>query len=233
MTDLNNHFQGTEKASVAHPKQPYNPTPALMSRSFPTQAACSERARGSTSASPCSHHSRGATPVRASLLRTPGLAPPTCPRPAARLALIRSSSLALSCGLTEEHCATRWRRTRATQRKRYGVRPICGRTPPPAAPDIASHPSPAPSTQHPPPQPQPRHGKEDMWSPQSDFSDDSTLSQTQNVRPIGWLAPTPTSPHTSSPAPPATRARATGHSVTPRLAPPHSGAPWPSPARSS
>ena len=45
------------------------------------------------------------------------------------------------------------------------------------------------------PQPQPRHGKEDMWSPQSDFSDDSTLSQTQNVRPIGWLAPTPTSPN--------------------------------------
>ena len=35
-----------------------------------------------------------------------------------------------------------------------------------------------------------------MWSPQSDFSDDSTLSQTQNVRPIGWLAPTPhISPH--------------------------------------
>jgi len=38
--------------------------------------------------------------------------------------------------------------------------------------------------------PQPRHGKEDMWSPQSDFSDDSTLSQTQNVRPMdGWLTP--------------------------------------------
>eukprot|EP00964_Phaeocystis_antarctica_P121053 scaffold84760_cov78-Phaeocystis_antarctica.AAC.1 len=81
-------------------------------------------------------------------------------------------------------------------------------------------------------QPQPHHGKEDMWSPQSDFSDDSTLSQTQNVRPMKRLAPTPhTSPH--FPAPPATRARATGHSVTPRLAPPHSGAPWPSPARSS
>ena len=35
------------------------------------------------------------------------------------------------------------------------------------------------------------------------------------------------------PAPAATRARATGHSVTPRPAPPHSGALWPSPARSS
>ena len=83
---------------------------------------------------------------------------------------------------------------------------------PPAAPDIASHPSPAPSTQHPPPQPQPRHGKEDMWSPQSDFSDDSTLSQTQNVRPIGWLAPTPTSPPISQPRP----ARHTPHAHGPQ-----------------
>ena len=55
----------------------------------------------------------------------------------------------------------------------------------PAAPDIASHAHSLPRRP-----PQPRHGKEDMWSPQSDFSDDSTLSQTQNVRPMdGWLTP--------------------------------------------
>ena len=82
MTDPNNHFQGTEKASVAYPSEA---TPTLARSSFdaltPTQVACSEGegARASTSASPRSRQSRGAAPVRAPLLRTPGLAPPTCP----------------------------------------------------------------------------------------------------------------------------------------------------------
>ena len=86
-----------------------------------------------------------------------------------------------------------------------------------------SQPAPAPHSQPPVPcassqppapcaSPQPRHGKEDMWSPQSDVLDDSTLSQTQNVRPMdGWLPPPPPTPPRTAP-----RARATGLSVTPR-----------------
>ena len=71
---------------------------------------------------------------------------------------------------------------------RFAVARLCPPRPTSPHTHTASH--------SPQPQPQPRHGKEDMWSPQSDFSDDSTLSQTQNVRPIGWLAPTPhISPH--------------------------------------
>ena len=80
-----------------------------------------------------------------------------------------------------------------------------------------TQPAPAPTTnplrQPPAPcaSPQPRHGKEDMWSPQSDVLDDSTLSQTQKRTTHGWLAPSPPSPTPPRTAP---RARATGLSVT-------------------
>ena len=87
--------------------------------------------------------------------------------------------------------------------------------PAPCASPLRQPPAPCPLRQPPAPcaSPQPRHGKEDMWSPQSDVLDDSTLSQTQKRTTHGWLAPTPT-PH-SAPASP------------------HSGELWPSPARSS